>query len=123
VLVHASASLQQSLSFHLPHVLLLTQHTCHGTHHTQLLPSPSSSPFLLRTRHITPPTNAFQADLREHPPVLDWGTQHGPKTMLYDLCQDPQETRNLATTEHGKRLAERLYHEVLETIKDAVRAC
>lgn len=41
--------------------------------------------------------------------------------MLYDLCQDPQESRNLATTEHGKRLAERLYTEVLEVIKDAVR--
>lgn len=53
--------------------------------------------------------------------MLDWDTTHGPKTMLYDLCQDPMETYNLATTEHGRRVAEGLYREVMEVIKDAVR--
>jgi hypothetical protein len=73
------------------------------------------------TNHKPQTYNNQQADLREHPPVLDWDTTHGPKTMLYDLCEDPMETRNLATTEHGRRVAEGLYREVLEVIKDAVR--
>ncbi len=54
--------------------------------------------------------------------MLDWDRSHGPKTMLFDLCVDPGERKDLARTEHGKRLAERLYTEVLEVIKDAVRA-
>lgn len=38
----------------------------------------------------------WHASLADHPPVLDWDTKHGPKVLLYDVCVDPQETRNLA---------------------------
>ena len=63
----------------------------------------------------------WKANLTEHPPVLDWSLEYGPRTLLYDVCRDPSETTDLSRTDKGRKETERLYAELLEELRDAVR--
>jgi hypothetical protein len=64
----------------------------------------------------------------DYPPILDWSLDRGPRVGLFDLCEDPGETRNLlmdgseGERARMKEAAERLYEEFISELRDAVSA-